>query len=238
MHKLLLFCGLTIAALTNVQAQLSYRIDSIGFMPETICLVSKVAEAYLLVPQNAMATQRYAPQNLGAEYQREGALVRVTGVIGAIPPNVRMIGTPFQIRSIELAEPVTGGIKPSRTDATGGVMHGTDPAADKGKGKVTNDTNTIDYRIPLKEQRGIVRKMTGDQFVIEVGSTRYLPDQLPDNLRVDGMRVRFSGKAGQLPPNARLLGTPLQISKIMKDKGKLVKKGKSANGNKVTKKEK
>lgn len=236
MRKFLLFCGLTIAALTNVQAQLSYKIDSIGFLPETICLVSKVAEAYLLIPQNAMATQRYAPKNLSAEYQREGALVRVTGVIGSIPPNVRMIGTPFQIRSIELAEPVTGGIKPSRTDATGGVAHGADPAADKGK--VTNNANTIDYRIPLKEQRGIVRKMTGDQFVIEVGLTRYLPDQLPDNLRVDGMRVRFSGKAGQLPPNARLLGTPLQISKIMKDKGKLVKKGKSANGNKVTKKEK
>ncbi|MBK8470806.1 MAG: hypothetical protein IPL33_00535 [Sphingobacteriales bacterium] len=236
MRKFLLFCGLTIAALTNVQAQLSYKIDSIGFLPETICLVSKVAEAYLLVPQNEMSTQRYAPKNLSAEYQREGALVRVTGVIGAIPPNVRMIGTPFQIRSIELAEPVTGGIKPSRTDATGGVAHGADPATDKGK--VTNNANTIDYRIPLKEQGGIVRKMTGDQFVIEVGSTRYLPDQLPDNLRVDGMRVRFSGKAGQLPPNARLLGTPLQISKIMKDKGKLVKKGKSANGNKVTKKEK
>lgn len=224
MRKIFLLCCLTFLGVTTAKAQtLSAKIDSVGYVAETVCRVSVVAGAYLLTPES-VPTQRYAPINMTTTYQKEGVLVLVSGVIGAIPPNVRMIGTPFEIRSITFAETVTGGIKPSH------------PSTQPAGSKVSNDAATIDYRIPVKDTRGIVRKMTGDQFVIEVGSTRYLPDKMPDNLKVDGMRVRFSGKAGQLPPTARLLGTPLQVSKIMKDKGKLVKRGNAANGKKVTKK--
>ena len=44
--------------------------------------------------------------------------------------------------------------------------------------------------------------------------TRYAPDSLPEEFRVDGLRVRFSGIVGEIPPNIRMWGTPLQLTHI------------------------
>jgi hypothetical protein len=44
--------------------------------------------------------------------------------------------------------------------------------------------------------------------------TRYAPDRLPDEFKKDGLRVIFSGRAGQVDPNVRTWGIPLTVTNI------------------------
>lgn len=44
--------------------------------------------------------------------------------------------------------------------------------------------------------------------------TRYAPHKLPPRFRVDGLRVVFSGRVGRIPPNVRVWGTPLRLTRI------------------------
>lgn len=44
--------------------------------------------------------------------------------------------------------------------------------------------------------------------------TRYAPDNLADEFHEDGLRVVFSGVLGEIPPGARLWGTPLHLTAI------------------------
>ncbi|HEY7412638.1 MAG TPA: hypothetical protein VII13_17995 [Vicinamibacteria bacterium] len=44
--------------------------------------------------------------------------------------------------------------------------------------------------------------------------TRYAPDALAEEFRVDGLRVIFSGEVREPPPHARLWGTPLRLTSI------------------------
>lgn len=43
---------------------------------------------------------------------------------------------------------------------------------------------------------------------------RLYPSNLPAAFRKDGLRVRFSGRIGEIPENARLVGTPLELTGI------------------------
>ena len=44
--------------------------------------------------------------------------------------------------------------------------------------------------------------------------TRYAPDRLPDEFKMDGVRVVFSGRVGTVDPNARAWGIPITLSSI------------------------
>lgn len=48
--------------------------------------------------------------------------------------------------------------------------------------------------------------------------THYLPSNLPEEFKLVGQRVLFSGKLGVIPPNLRLVGTPLKLTSIEQDK--------------------
>jgi hypothetical protein len=45
---------------------------------------------------------------------------------------------------------------------------------------------------------------------------RFLPTVLPDEFRKDGLRVLFSEKVGEVPSDARLVGTPFELTEIRK----------------------
>ncbi len=55
-----------------------------------------------LVPDDDPGT-RYAPDELPAEFRRDGLRVVFSGTVGEIPPNVRLWGTPFELTAIRLA---------------------------------------------------------------------------------------------------------------------------------------
>lgn len=45
-------------------------------------------------------------------------------------------------------------------------------------------------------------------------SGRYLSAQLPEEYKKEGLKVTFSGVVGKIPPNVRMMGTPLKLSCI------------------------
>ena len=47
--------------------------------------------------------------------------------------------------------------------------------------------------------------------------TRYAPDRLPDEFKVDGLRVTFSGRVKPVDPNVRAWGVPLELTAIRRD---------------------
>ena len=60
--------------------------------------VSYMAGVYVI---NAVDGQRYVPTNLPTGYQRTGMKIRVNGVALPIPPNVKMVGVPYEIKTIQ-----------------------------------------------------------------------------------------------------------------------------------------
>lgn len=44
---------------------------------------------------------------------------------------------------------------------------------------------------------------------------RYISQQLPEEFKKDGLKVTFFGWEGKIPPNVRMMGTPLKLSKII-----------------------
>jgi hypothetical protein len=47
--------------------------------------------------------------------------------------------------------------------------------------------------------------------------TRYAPDRLPDEFKVDGLRVVFSGRVRPVDPNVRMWGTPIDLTNIRRE---------------------
>jgi len=47
--------------------------------------------------------------------------------------------------------------------------------------------------------------------------TRYAPDRLPDEFKVDGLRVIFSGRVKPVDPNVRSWGVPLELTAIRRE---------------------
>ena len=72
---------------------------------------------FVIVPDQQRT--RYAPSNLDEKFQQNGQRVVFSGEVGKIPPNVRLIGTPFKLTAIAKldAKPAVGvreisGLKP------------------------------------------------------------------------------------------------------------------------------
>jgi hypothetical protein len=67
---------------------------------------------------------------------------------------------------------------------------------------------------------GVVKQMSSDAFIIisdyiyQGQNEHFAPTNLPDSFKTDGLRVLFSGKRGEIPPNVRMMGTPLTLSSI------------------------
>lgn len=71
----------------------------------------------------------------------------------------------------------------------------------------------------LKDVPGVVEEVNaknGWYGIVPDGDrgTRYAPDRLPDEFKIDGVRVVFSGRVGRIDPNVRTWGTPLMLTSI------------------------
>jgi len=123
---------LLIATLLQMSITAQAQIDSVGFLPKTAATIVQIRPDIFGIVPNDNTGQRFIAKNLPARLQAADTQVLVSGIIGRIPPNVRMMGTPFQIKTIELntsgdrgaGSVATGGIKPPKgrgTTSTGGV---------------------------------------------------------------------------------------------------------------------
>ena len=56
-----------------------------------------------------------------------------------------------------------------------------------------------------------------DDLASDGQQERFVPLNLPDEFKQAGMRVLFSGRRREIPPNVRMAGRPLQLSFIRID---------------------
>ena len=69
----------------------------------------------------------------------------------------------------------------------------------------------------LSNASGVVEEVSEGLFVIRVDRPRetvVVPTSLPEALRQDGLRVVFSGELQPIPPNVRMIGQPIELSRI------------------------
>jgi hypothetical protein len=71
----------------------------------------------------------------------------------------------------------------------------------------------------LRDVEATVRRfpVDSDTFVLVPDSdpdTRYVPDALPAPLRDDGIHVVFDAALEPVPPNVRMIGTPIKLLRI------------------------
>jgi len=74
----------------------------------------------------------------------------------------------------------------------------------------------------LKDVKGVIQAVRPDAgwYGIVPDSdrgTRYSPDRLPDEFKVDGLRVIFSGRIKPVDPNVRSWGAPLELTSIRRE---------------------
>ena len=67
----------------------------------------------------------------------------------------------------------------------------------------------------LEDEIGYIM-VSGSFYLIttDEGAKRYNPCDLPENLKVDGAKVRFSGKVLEIFMNERLVGTPFRLKSV------------------------
>ena len=78
-----------------------FPFDSVGFLPETKGTIKLIAGTFVIEVDNGRNDiTRYLPVMLPEDFKKEGLLVMVSGTIGKIPANVRMVGTPLTLATI------------------------------------------------------------------------------------------------------------------------------------------
>lgn len=74
----------------------------------------------------------------------------------------------------------------------------------------------------VKDAKGAIQAVRPDAgwYAIVPDSdrgSRYAPDRLPDEFKVDGLRVVFSGRIKPVEPNVRTWGIPFELTNIRRE---------------------
>lgn len=230
--SILFFLGTT----SGLAQTFGFPVDSASYLENTSVEVQFIANNWVLVPTE-VNNRRFLPGNLDSQYEQEGLRLMVSGVIGKIPPHVRMVGTPFEIRSIAVqkkqshsrpgqpiklpssAQPIDKKqqVRPDRTKQTDSVI----PPAKEG---------TKEGKRPMiwsiKNKKGIItyNKLEGGFYSINIEGRDYVVEKLPKDFQKNGLRVIVSGKADNGRPNIFMFGPILTIEQIKLSKGAKSKK--------------
>ena len=82
-----------------------FPFDSIAFLPETKGVIKLISDTYVIEVDNGRNDiSRYLPVFLPEEFKKENAVVMISGTIGKVPANVRMMGTPLTLFTIGFIE--------------------------------------------------------------------------------------------------------------------------------------
>lgn len=73
-------------------------------------------------------------------------------------------------------------------------------------------------KTPIKNVKATIKVLNnGELFVIVPDNNenmRYISLQLPEEYKKDGLKVKFTGWEGKIPPNVRMMGKPLKLKSI------------------------
>ena len=160
------------------------------------------ANTFVFIPKKDENTH-YVPQNLDKSFQKENMNVVVSGDVLEAPKGVRLVGTPLRITDIKV-------IKGTKAEA------GATNAGTKAEQLANSKSQTKPKAV--KDLKGVVQAKA-NTFIIAVGNTHYAPGKsLPANYKKDGAKIIFSGTLGEIPQGAKVVGTPITITKINVDR--------------------
>lgn len=185
-----------------IKAQ-NFQFDSVGYMELQIGKMIEKGEVWIVRTGEGNAVKDYYPVNLPDEYKISNQDVVITAAIGRIPSNIRMAGTPIELKSIRKLYKT----KPHDTGTS---------TKDQIKTKAA-EFDSVGF---VKNGNGVIIKI-GDVFLIEQTEdnknnvVRYVPDYLPQDFKIEGLHITFSGVIGQPDPNIRMMGKPLKIKELM-----------------------
>ncbi len=84
-----------------------YPFDSVGYLTPVKGIIKKMSadpNVYIIETDNGNnSVSRYLPATLPDAFKKEGLAVIVSGTIGKIPANVRMMGTPLTLDEIKIS---------------------------------------------------------------------------------------------------------------------------------------
>lgn len=81
-----------------------FPFDSVGFLPETKGTIKLIVDTYIIEVDNGRNDiTRYLPILLPDDFKQAELVVFISGTIGKIPANVRMVGTPLTLATIGMA---------------------------------------------------------------------------------------------------------------------------------------
>ena len=90
------------AVLLQVNAQVEFK--KVREVKNIKVVVKVLNENMVVVVPDNEPNQRYTAAELPAELKKDGLHLTISGEVGEIPPNVRMVGTPFRITCISISK--------------------------------------------------------------------------------------------------------------------------------------
>lgn len=101
MKKIRLFMTLLMfSVVLGASAQAKFeKVKSLKGIKVTVKVLN---ETQTVIVPDTDPNQRYVATDLPAELRKDGLHLSIDGDVGAIPPNVRMIGVPFHITCIKV----------------------------------------------------------------------------------------------------------------------------------------
>ncbi|MEZ5013930.1 MAG: hypothetical protein R2794_06530 [Chitinophagales bacterium] len=182
----------------------NYQFDSVGWKDMTIGTMEIKGDAWVIRVQVGGHDQDFWPMRLPENVMQQGQKVVFSGALGRVPLNVRLSGTPIDLRMIRVLYTT----RPPETDKQNGEVMPNEKAPDKA------GFDSVGY---IQEAIGKVMRID-ETWLIALkeadGTKRYIPDFLPDELKVEGMEIQFSGAIGRIDPNVRMMGTPLHVHQL------------------------
>ena len=178
--------------------------DSVGYIEKQTGRILMVNDMYLIETTTVDAkgneeVKRYVPDFLPDDFKMAGQQITFSAIILKHDPNVRMMGTPVKIKEL--------------------MMEENTPFDAKQLQESVAPYYPFDSAGRLVETKAMV-KLIADVYILEVtidnqnNITRYIPAILPESFKKEGTIVMISGTIGKIPPNVRMMGTPLTLESI------------------------
>ncbi len=184
---------------TDSNSDLTSGFDSVGYIKNGYGKIILIGDVYLIEQNDDGEIKRLVPDFLPEGFKRENTEITFSAVVGKIPPNVRMMGTPVHIKELMMIESID--FDATKIQAPLKQYYPFEPAG---------------YLEPVK---GTIKKSESDVYFIATDNgrnaiTNYLPVILPDEFKKDGLAIIVSGSIGKIPENSQLIGVPLTIDEI------------------------
>jgi hypothetical protein len=202
MKRLYTFFALLLAlSATNAQ---QYAFDSVGVQSITIGTITQKNDLWLIQVERNGAYEYYRPVNLPVAYAIPGQEVVFEGARGRKELNGKLATVPVKLNMIRVL------YRTKQPDAPGETI-----TREQNDEQKQVNTDSIGF---IKQQHGTVMQIA-DVFIIE--STiegelkRYVPEFMPDDFKVDGSAITFSGVLLKYDPQVRMMGAPIRITELM-----------------------